>query len=172
MKRSAFVLMALLCPAGALAQAPVKAPAVAAQPPKEIKLPVERAISLQIGETRLFEFGASVIRVDISPDNIVEAKSVDVGTPGQPAFAFKGTAMGRVIVVARAQDGSEVNRLQFVIGGRQVRIYRPDEPDFFRVNCDEFACGQGTSSKRTPSSIVTRTPTGGGGFIDRSYTRD
>ncbi len=173
MKRLVFVSMTLLCSGAALAQSPApapKAPAPLASAPKEITPPIERTIPLQIGETRVFQFGESVIRVDISKENIVDAKADENrSAPGRAAFAFKGLAMGNVIVTARSEDGGEVHRLRFVVGGHQVKIYNRYEPDFFSLNCDEFSCGPGVTSKRQPNSVTTRTPTGGGGFVDRTY---
>lgn len=157
MRRLVVVLAILAVGAvGAFAQAP--------QAPREVSLPIEGTIALQVGETRIFQFGEAVDRVGLSEDNIVDVRSMD-----NHAFAFKGIAMGKVFVTARSEDSSEAHRIRIVVGGHQVKIYSRDEPDYLSVNCDEFGCGPSSSSKRQPNSATIRTPTGGGGFVERTY---
>ena len=131
---------------------------------QEITRPIDATITLQVGETRSFQFGEATNRVDLSEDNIVEATSVQ-----DNAFAFKGIKTGRVFVTSRSEDGSEVHRMQIVVGGKQVKVYSRDEPDYLSVYCDEFGCGPSNSSKPQAKSATVRTPTGGGGFVERNY---
>jgi hypothetical protein len=114
-----------------------------AQSPREVTFPIDATIKLQIGETRIFQFGEAVTQISMPKENIVEIRP----EPDQPdhSFSFKGIAMGGVDVTAQSEDGRTVRRMRLVVGGHLVKVHEWGEPDSISIICDEFSCGTGMS---------------------------
>lgn len=141
-----------------------------AETPREIRVPIDGVIQLQVGETRFFDFPKGITRVEVPTENIVE-----ISPRSETTYSFKGATDGFVIATFRATDGHEVSRLQIIVGPHQVRIYGlAEEPDYVGFPCDRLGCAAGTSAsgrnKPTSQSTTVRIPTGGGGFIERTKT--
>ncbi|QDW39027.1 hypothetical protein FFI89_018860 [Bradyrhizobium sp. KBS0727] len=145
----------------------VLANAAMAQAMREVTLPIDGTIHLQMGETRFFRFENPIDRIDIPVQNLVEI------TPrSDSTIAFKAITEGVSTVELSRADGKGIQRLQVIVGPHQVKIYGlPGEADYVGFLCDPYGCGAGQGSNRNkPSSeaVTTRIPTGNGGFFERT----
>lgn len=132
---------------------------------KELVIPPEDTIRLQLGETRVFQFGESVKNI-LAPGDVVE-----VTPQSDRTFGLRGGQVGQTIATALGNDGHVVRRVLIVVGGRVVKIYGTDKDGVYVTQiCDEFGCDTPPEKAGPPpKSVTVRTPMRGGGFVERTW---
>lgn len=136
---------------------------------KEIVVPADDTITLQPGETRVFQFDESIKQVFAPGD------TVEITPQSDRTLSIRGgNNPGATIATVLANDGHVIRRLRLVVGGHAVKIYGvggdKDEGSTVLVQiCDEFGCDDPPSKGPIPKSVTVRRPLRGGGFVEKTY---